>query len=107
MALNVLLDKFHESVTSKEYIIGLFMDLILNRAFDTISHDILLNKLYKYGIRGLSYDWIESYLSNRKQYVNYKNSSSDILNVNIGMPQGSILGPLLFILCRAPPPPYA
>ena len=96
MALNVLLDKFHESVTSKEYMIGLFMDL--SRAFDTISHDILLNKLYKYGIRGLSYDWIKSYLSNRKQYVNYKNSSSDTLNVNIGIPQGSILGPLLFIL---------
>ena len=96
MAFNVLLDKFHESVTSKEYMIGLFMDL--SRAFDTISHDILLNKLYKYGFRGLSYDWIKSYLSNRKQYVNYKNSSSDTLNVNIVIPQGSILGPLLFIL---------
>ena len=70
----------------------------LSRAFDTISHDILLNKLYKYGIRGLSSDWIKSYLSNRKQYVNYKNSSSDTLNVNIGIPQGSILGPFLFIL---------
>ena len=59
MTLNVLLDKFHESVTSKEYMIGLFM--VLSRAFDTISHDILLNKLYKYGIRGLSHDWIKSY----------------------------------------------
>ena len=59
MALNVLLDTFHEYVTSKEYMICLFMDL--SRAFDTISHDILLNKLYKYGIKGLSYDWIKSY----------------------------------------------
>ena len=96
MVLNVLLDKFHESVISREYMIGLFMEL--SRAFDTISHDILLNKLYKYGIRWLPYYWIKSYLSNRKQYVNYKNNSSDTLNVNIGIPQGSILGPLVFIL---------
>ena len=54
MALNVVLNNFHESVTSNEYMIGLFMDL--SRAFNTISHDILLSKLYKYGIRGLFYD---------------------------------------------------
>ena len=71
------------------YMIGLFMDL--SRAFNTISHDILLNKLYKYGIRGLFYDWIKSYLSNQKQYVYYKNSSSDTLYVDIGIPQGSML----------------
>ena len=76
--------------------VGLFIDL--SHAFETLSHDILLKKLYKYGIRGSAWNWVKSYLSNRKQYVSYGSDKSDTGNIEIGIPQGSILGPLLFLL---------
>ena len=76
--------------------LGLFIDL--SRAFDTISHKILLDKLYKYGIRGIALEWVRDYLCNRKQFVVYNNAKSYMGNVDIGVPQGSILGPLLFLL---------
>ena len=72
--------------------------IYLSRAFDTISHEILFNKLYVYGIRGLALDWINNYLRNRKQFFVYNNSQSSFENIVMGVPQGSILGPLLFIL---------
>ena len=59
-----------------EFMIGLFIDL--PRAFDTISHKILVDKLYKYGIRGIALEWIKDYLLNRKQYVVYNNTKSII-----------------------------
>ena len=76
--------------------LGLFIDL--SRAFDTISHKILLDKLYKYGIRGIALEWVRDYLCNRKQFVVYNNAKSYMGKVDIGVPQGSILGPLLFLL---------
>ena len=69
MALNVLVDKYHQALQYKQYMVDLFIDL--SRAFDALSHDILLNKLYKYGIRGSAWNWVNNYLSNRKQYVSY------------------------------------
>ena len=76
--------------------LGVFIDL--KKAFDTIDHALLLDKLYHYGIRGIAGDWLKSYLLNRKQFVNVNDEKSDQLNVVCGVPQGSILGPKLFIL---------
>ena len=68
------------------------------KAFDTISRKLLLEKLYKYGIRGLPWQLIESYLSERKQRVRVNDTFSDYYSNNYGIPQGSILGPFLFLL---------
>ena len=70
----------------------------LRKAFDTLDHDILINKLYIYGIRGISLKLIKSYLSDRLQFVRYNNTDSYYNYIKCGVPQGSVLGPLLFIL---------
>ena len=66
--------------------------------YNTVNHKILLNKLEYYGIRGIALDWVKSYLNDRKQYVEVNNVASAQKTVKCGIPQGSILGPLLFIL---------
>ena len=75
---------------------ALFLDL--SKAFDTLNFNILLNKLQYYGIHGIALSLIKSYLTNRFQYVQFENSESDLLEIETGIPQGSILGPLFFIL---------
>ena len=85
-----------ESMENKKSTIGVFLDL--SKAFDTINHNILLQKLDYYGIRGIAKTWFKDYLSNRKQYVNYENHNSQQMNLICGVPQGSILGPLLFLI---------
>ena len=70
----------------------------LRKAFDTASHKILLYKLHHYGIRGPAYALIESYLTSRNQFVTFSNTSSSTKPINIGVPQGSILGLLLFLI---------
>ena len=76
--------------------VGIFMDL--SKAFDTIDHNILLAKLYHYGFRGVSQKWFENYLTSRKQFVSYYSGKAGNEDVQCGVPQGSILGPLLFIM---------
>ena len=70
----------------------------MQKAFDTVDHQILLAKLNHYGIRGVSNDWFKSYLSNRNQYVSINGYESGLAALNCGVPQGSVLGPLLFLL---------
>ena len=70
----------------------------MQKAFDIVDHQILLAKLNHYGIRGVSNDWFKSYLSNRNQYVSINGYESDLTAINCGVPQGSVLGPLLFLL---------
>ena len=91
-----LVNNITNSLDSGNVIIGVFIDL--KKAFDTVDHNILLKKVYSYGIRGAAYSWLASYLSHRKQYVLYDGNKSDIHTVTCGVPQGSILGPLLFII---------
>ena len=85
------------SIDNRESTVGVFLDL--SKALDTIDHLILLNKLEKYSIRGLALDWISSSLSNRKQFVHFGTVCSQQELITCGVPQGSILGPLLFIVC--------
>ncbi len=76
--------------------ISIFVDL--SNAFDTINHKILLDKLKYYGIDGVAHNLIESYQTYRKQFIEIDSIKSDILTINTGVPEGSILGPSLFII---------
>ena len=91
-----LIDKIITQMDKDELPINIYLDL--SKAFDTIDHSILINKLEYYGIKGSHLRLIHSYLSNRKQYTEINNTKSNILSITTGVPQGSILGPLLFIM---------
>ena len=78
------------------YTLGVFIDL--SKAFDTVDHQILIKKLQYYRIDGTALEWFKSYLSNRKQYISSQNVSENCLDIICGVPQGSILGPLLFLI---------
>ena len=91
-----MVEKVNQALDTGKVLVVVFLDL--KKTFDTVDHKILLDKLFKYGVRGNILNWFKSYLSNRKQYVNWHGSNSEIETVSCGVPQWSILGPLLFIL---------
>lgn len=74
------------------------MSLDLCKAFDTVNHKFLLQSLYNIGIRGVLHDWFRSNLENRKQYVEIKGIKSSLKNITCGVLQGSIFGPVLFLI---------
>ena len=95
-AVNDLLENIYKAMNKNEYLGAVFLDL--SKAFDTVSHDVLLKKLEHYGIRGNALLLLKSYLTSRKQFVTFDGHRSEIKDVRIGVPQGSVLGPLLFLV---------
>ena len=95
-AILSITQKIQQAVNENKLVVGIFIDL--QKAFDTVNHAILLKKLNHYGIRGTTNKWFESYLTNRKQYVSINRTDSDKMTTKHGVPQGSVLGPLLFLI---------
>ena len=91
-----LIDHVSKQIESGNIPCSLYIDL--SKAFDTLSFDILIYKLRYYGFSGIELKLLISYVKNRKQYVKYKTYESDIAGISTGVPQGSILGPLLFCI---------
>ena len=91
-----LTDRILKDIDERNVSLAIFMDL--SKAFDTLDHQILLKKLHNYGITGPALKWFSSYLTGRLQYVEIDGISSDVLPLTTGVPQGSILGPLLFLI---------
>ena len=95
-AVNLSVKQIIDQIENKRHVIGIFIDL--SKAFDTISHDKLIYKLNCYGLRGSSLKLIKSYLSGRTQTTKFQSKNSDESNIEYGVPQGSVLGPLLFLI---------
>ena len=85
-----------QNVDNGKFTLGVFIDLL--KAFDTVDHQILLKKLKRYGVNEKALTWLRSYLFQRKQYIENSNDIKYLLEIDYGVPQGSILGPLLFLI---------
>ena len=98
-ALISMTESIRNTIDNGKFGCGVFIDL--KKAFDTVNHSILITKMEHYGIRGIALDWFywfTSYLSNRMQYVSINGYISEYRHISCGVPQGSVLGPLLFLL---------
>ena len=91
-----LIENIEKATDNKMFVCGVFVDF--QKAFDTVDHKILLHELSHYGIRDIANCWFSSCLSNRKQFVTINGFDSEMQSFQYGMPQGSVLGPLLFLI---------
>ena len=95
-ALASLTEMVRQALDGGNFACGIFVDF--QKAFDTVDHSILLKKLEHYGVRGIANNWFRSYLTNRTQYVSINGFDSSLQVMKYGVPQGSVLGPLLFLI---------
>jgi hypothetical protein len=95
-AVMEVIDAIYEHCDNNEITMGIYIDL--QKAFDTVNHEILIQKLENCGVRGTVLEWFSNYLSNRKQYTVLLNNESTLESVKLGVPQGSVLGQLLFLI---------
>ena len=95
-AILSIVDKIQRAIDERDFSCGIFLDF--SKAFDTINHEILFTKVEFDGIRGIANQWFSSYLSNRMQTVTVNGVTSNSVNISCGVPQGSVLGPILFLL---------
>ena len=95
-AILQLFDQINDNLEKNYFTLGVFIDL--SKAFDTVDHQILISKLKNYGIEGNNLNWFKNYLQNRKQYLILNKYETSFGSIKCGVPQGSILGPLLFLI---------